>query len=61
MKRDEVDKARNEAFAREIKYAHKQDMNKKDRETRAMDRSHMSLETRIKGCYEKKCGTPSRK
>ncbi|CAL8098312.1 unnamed protein product [Prunus armeniaca] len=47
MKRDVDEKARDEAFAREREYAHKQDMDKKDRETMTMDTSHMSLETKL--------------
>ncbi|CAL9011350.1 unnamed protein product [Prunus brigantina] len=46
MKRDEADKARDEAFARKREYAHKEDMDKKDRETMAMDTSHMSPKTK---------------
>ncbi|CAL9005846.1 unnamed protein product, partial [Prunus brigantina] len=46
MKRDADEKARDETFAREREYASKQDMEKKDQETMAMDMSHMSLETK---------------
>ncbi|CAL8081857.1 unnamed protein product [Prunus armeniaca] len=46
MKRDADDKARDEAFTREKEYAHKHDMDKKDRETMAMDTSNMSHETK---------------
>ncbi|KAI5323911.1 hypothetical protein L3X38_032984 [Prunus dulcis] len=44
--RIEKDMKRDEAFAREKEYAHKQDMDSKDRETMVMDTSHMSRETK---------------
>ena len=47
IKRDADKKARDETFAREREYAHKQDMDKKDKETMAMDTSHMSPETKL--------------
>ncbi|CAL8162125.1 unnamed protein product [Prunus armeniaca] len=46
IKRYADEKARDEAFAREREYVLKQDMDKKDRETMAMDTSHMSLKTK---------------
>ncbi|KAL6279588.1 hypothetical protein ACE6H2_016469 [Prunus campanulata] len=46
MKKDVDKKAMNEEYAREREYIRKQDMEKKDRETMAMDTSHMSPETR---------------
>ncbi|KAL6293333.1 hypothetical protein ACE6H2_001475 [Prunus campanulata] len=46
MKRDADDKARDEAFAIERESAYKHDMDKKDRETMAMDTSNVSHETK---------------
>ncbi|BBN69824.1 OTU-like cysteine protease family protein [Prunus dulcis] len=46
MKKDADENAMNEEYAREIKYVRKQDIGKKDRETMAMDTSHMSPETK---------------
>ncbi|CAL9025254.1 unnamed protein product [Prunus brigantina] len=43
MKKDEDEKALNEEYASEKEYIRKQDIEKKDRETMAMDTSHMSL------------------
>ncbi|CAL8175270.1 unnamed protein product [Prunus armeniaca] len=46
MKKDADEKAMNEEYAREREYVRKQDIEKKDRETMAMDTSHMSPETK---------------
>ena len=46
LKKDADEKAINEEYAREREYVHKQDKEKKDRETMAMDTSHMSPETK---------------
>lgn len=41
MIRDELDKASDEAFAIEMEHAHKEDMEKKDRETMTMVMNHI--------------------
>ncbi|CAL8108181.1 unnamed protein product [Prunus armeniaca] len=46
MEKDADKKAMNKEYAREIEYIRKQDIEKKDRETMAMDTSHMSPETK---------------
>ncbi|CAL8164498.1 unnamed protein product [Prunus armeniaca] len=46
MKKDVDENSMYEEFAREREYARKQDMEKKDRKTIAMDTSHMSHETK---------------
>ncbi|CAL9028700.1 unnamed protein product, partial [Prunus brigantina] len=46
MKKDADEKAMNEEYAREMEYICKQDIEKKDRETMAMDTSHVSPETK---------------
>ncbi|KAL6285535.1 hypothetical protein ACE6H2_009925 [Prunus campanulata] len=46
MKKDADEKAMNEEYAKEREYVRKQDIEKKDWETMAMDTSHMSLETK---------------
>ncbi|CAL2231272.1 unnamed protein product [Prunus armeniaca] len=46
MKKDADEKAMNEEYAREREYVRKKDIEKKDRETMAMDSSHMSHETK---------------